>query len=93
MALNYLLVTDSEAALEGSSKVFETVLIVTGHADELRTEIEEEDEDWLRLNGGKYGMLDRLRRIDMRSALQGRKRTRLTLVLAAVRLLITLNSS
>lgn len=68
LALNHLLLTDDAARFISVASPYERVLVITGHADELRTELEEEDEDWLRLNGGKYGVLDRLKRVEMRWA-------------------------
>ena len=42
------------------------MLIVTGPKEELASSIDVDDEDYTRERGGDYGVLDRLRRVDIR---------------------------
>jgi hypothetical protein len=47
-------------------KARERVLIITGSRERWHRGIESDDEDWIRVHGGDYGVLDKLRRIDIR---------------------------
>ncbi len=51
----------------GKQRSRERVLIITGSKDGWHDAIEEDDEDWLRDHGGDYSVLNRLRRVDLRS--------------------------
>jgi hypothetical protein len=42
------------------------VLIVTGPREDFGSSIDVDDEDYIRERGGDYGILDRLRRVDIR---------------------------
>jgi len=42
------------------------VLIITGSREEFASSIDVDDEDYIRERGGDYGILDRLRRVDIR---------------------------
>jgi hypothetical protein len=42
------------------------VLILTGPREDFGSSIDVEDEDYIRERGGDYGILDRLRRVDIR---------------------------
>lgn len=42
------------------------VLVITGSKDEYHRNLEEDDEDWMRLHGAEYGVLASLKRVDMR---------------------------
>jgi len=42
------------------------VLVITGSREEFASSIDVDDEDYIRERGGDYGILDRLRRVDIR---------------------------
>ena len=78
LALNYLYLSDlpifdtfesststSTPKLKGKKK--ERVLIVTGPEEGFVQAIDEDDEDYLRERGGDYPILNRLKRVDVRS--------------------------
>ena len=44
----------------------DSVLIITGSREEFASSIDVDDEDYTRERGGDYGILDRLRRVDIR---------------------------
>lgn len=77
LALNYIALTDlpEYAPYKGSEdpdkargepRSQERVMIVTGKKTDWTEEILEEDEDWLRDHGGEYGVLHKLKRVDIR---------------------------
>ncbi|ORY34002.1 hypothetical protein BCR39DRAFT_563753 [Naematelia encephala] len=70
LALNYIALSDlpeyGQDDTESIRKDFKRALIVTGDQGRYHDAIEEDDEDWMRERGGEYGVLHRLRRVDMR---------------------------
>lgn len=75
LALDYLYLSDlpdfaasgsTETPRKAQSRNKERVLVITTDQDDFVSSVEEDDEDWLRDNGGDYTILDRLRRIDIR---------------------------
>ena len=55
-------------SIESPRRSRERVLIITGPKGEYASSVEVEDEDYMRERGGDYGILDRLRRVDIRYA-------------------------
>ena len=41
-------------------------MIITGNKDSLYHALQDEDEDWMREQGGGYGVMSRLKRCDIR---------------------------
>jgi len=77
LALNHLYLSSLPEFETGSQSVRssesikrnrERVLIITGPKEEYASNVEVEDEDYMRERGGDYGILDRLRRVDIRYA-------------------------
>lgn len=72
LALNHLYLSslpefDSDTQPEARTRRNrERVLIITGPKEDYANSIEEDDEDYMRDRGGDYGILDRLRRVDVR---------------------------
>ena len=67
LALDYLALADlPEYASEGNVNHTDRVLIVTSSRREWTEEIIDQDEDWLREHGGEYGVLQKLKRVDIR---------------------------
>lgn len=77
LALNYLALTNlpeyehltkvAEDSSEAERKIgWDRVMIITGRKTDWTEEILEEDEDWLRIHGGEYGVLHKLKRVDIR---------------------------
>lgn len=81
LALNYLTSSDlPEHACNGATATIaagttaeprgtERVLIVTGPRSVWTEDIMEEDEDWMRTHGGEYGVIAKLKRVDLRYVL------------------------
>lgn len=80
LALNYLYLSDlpdfdtstsgfeaSSSSSSSTSKGRERVLVITGPEEGFVHAIDEDDEDYLRDRGGDYSILDRLKRVDIRS--------------------------
>ncbi len=69
-ALNWVALSDLpeyEASTEDvNRRSLARALIVTGPKAGFADAIEEDDEDWLREHGGDYGVLHRLKRVDIR---------------------------
>lgn len=59
------------SSASGSSpiKEKETVLVITGPEEGFVRAVEDDDEDYSRDRGGDYTMLERLRRVDIRSVI------------------------
>jgi hypothetical protein len=70
LALNYLSISDAnqEDIPSGSSVKKARVMVITGPRAQMHDWLEEEDEAWMRTHSGHYGVLDKLKRIDMRYA-------------------------
>ena len=73
LALNHLYLSslpefESGPAPPGPSKRRnrDRVLIITGPKEDFGSSIDVDDEDYIRERGGDYGILDRLRRVDIR---------------------------
>lgn len=72
LALNFIALSDlpeydyGQDTSERTTPRPESVLIITGPQGEFRDALEEEDEDWMRDHGGNYGVLHRLKRVQMR---------------------------
>ena len=70
LALNYIALSDLPEYDEGisgaSQSTHENVLIITGSQADYRQALEDEDEDWMRDHGGIYGVLHKLKRVEMR---------------------------
>lgn len=74
LALNWLAVSDlpeytAVDAEQSFSKHLATALIITGSKAGFADSIEEDDEDWLRYHAGDYGVLYRLKRVDIRQVI------------------------
>jgi hypothetical protein len=53
--------------LQGTSRRNrDRVLVITGPKEDFASSIDVDDEDYIRERGGAYGILDRLRRVDIR---------------------------
>ena len=66
LALNYLSLADIPDFASAGPSSHERALIITGSKKVWQQALEEEDEDWTRDHGGDYGVLHRLKRIDVR---------------------------
>jgi hypothetical protein len=73
LALNHLYLSslpefESGPAPQGPSRRRnrDTVLIITGPREDFAGSIDVDNEDYIREMGGDYGILDRLRRVDIR---------------------------
>jgi hypothetical protein len=73
LALNHLYLSSlpefesGPVPLHGTSRRNrDRVLIVTGPREDFAGSIDVDDEDYIRERGGDYGILDRLRRVDIR---------------------------
>jgi hypothetical protein len=73
LALNYLYLSSLPEFESGASPLHGTsrrnrdrVLIITGPREDFAGSIDVDDEDYIRERGGDYGILDRLRRVDIR---------------------------
>jgi hypothetical protein len=73
LALNHLYLSSLPefesvvAPLQGTSRRNrDRVLVITGLKEDFASSIDVDDEDYIRETGGDYGILDRLRRVDIR---------------------------
>jgi hypothetical protein len=73
LALNHLYLSSlpefesGAAPLHGTSRRNrDRVLVITGPREDFAGSIDVDDEDYIRERGGDYGILDRLRRVDIR---------------------------
>jgi hypothetical protein len=69
LALNYLTISnDYERQIVGNSQSVRkrNVLVITGPRAEMHDWLEEEDEAWMRDYSGEYGIIDKLKRINIK---------------------------
>jgi hypothetical protein len=72
LALNHLYLSalpefESGPVIQGTSRRNrDRVLVITGPKEDFASSIDVDDEDYIRETGGDYGILDRLRRVDIR---------------------------
>ena len=70
LALHWLALSDlpayDDATTRGPSETSARAVMITGPKAGFAGAIEEEDEAWLRDHGGDYGVLHRLKRVDVR---------------------------
>lgn len=74
LALNHLYLSSLPEFEAGPESLQDTsrrnnrdrVLIITGSREEFASSIDVDEEDYIRERGGDYGIIDRLRRVDIR---------------------------